>query len=103
MAYNGIWLVCLLILHVLDVATTFVGLRLGLQEANGIARWLNGALGEWAMYGWKALLIGIFLSLLFLLRRHEQPVWLAVRFSVVVLLLVVSLNLFNLALVEGIG
>ncbi len=98
MRYNRAWLAVFLLLQSLDVATTFIGLRAGLYEANALAAWLGLKLGTWALYGWKGFAVSLFLLLLLLLQTRYPQVWLAVRLSAAVLLVAVSFNVLNLAL-----
>jgi uncharacterized membrane protein YhaH (DUF805 family) len=54
----GLWGV-LLAVAVLDVATTYHGLSVGLQEGNPVARQLLATHGMLALVGLKALVLGV--------------------------------------------
>lgn len=53
------WLALALAAHLLDVATTMVGLRAGVPEGNPVMVWALETGGEGAMYGVK---VGILLA-----------------------------------------
>lgn len=68
------WLYLVILLQSLDVLTTAIGLRLGLPESNPLMASVLFEHSELAMYGAKAVLVGVIIFAIAKLRQRYR-VW----------------------------
>ena len=69
------WIVLLLVSQCLDVATTAVGLHLGIAERNPVMISIFRNHGELAMYGLKLLAVAAVILAIVRLRHRYRRVW----------------------------
>jgi hypothetical protein len=73
----GYALAVLVVLNIIDWVTTYYGLRLGLEEANPIARLILSRAGPIGLYTFKLIVIALAVLIVHKLspKELEQAVW----------------------------
>lgn len=85
-------LACFLALNFFDAITTYLGIRIGLSEANRIPALLLDLGGEWAMYLFKVLIVLLLVGSILRLSVFYRRLWHALHTSNALLALVVLAN-----------
>ncbi len=82
-----------LVLSMLDIASTWLGLSIGLSESNSLLAMVLAKAGEAAMFGAKAIMTLLVAVSVVRLSRYYPRLWGSVKFANLVLYVVVCLNL----------
>ncbi|HEX5417198.1 MAG TPA: DUF5658 family protein [Chloroflexota bacterium] len=95
------WLLLLLVANLLDIATTVIGLTLGIPEGNPVEASILASLGEFWMFLFKVMLVALLVLAIHPLHRHYRRLWPAFLVMTMPTVLVVLSNVALIAQVLG--
>ncbi|HEX2986591.1 MAG TPA: DUF5658 family protein [Chloroflexota bacterium] len=89
-------LICFIGLNLADIASTFIGLRMGLRESNALPSILYGLAGEFGIYWLKMLVLCLVALLVVRLSVYWPKVWRSLVVANVIIAAVVIGNIMML-------